>query len=361
MFGFEARGKVIPWSVITIKTDKERSVDNPQLYLEELLCQLKTLGPGFTLGMSRPWSLCDEYTSAQCARLVDVVGECRGTLARGTITTYRDIYYKDAVLYQTQAKATAVVNHFAKRVGLTPTDLGVVASQKGLIAGEGSLRVSSTSETQHFTYNEEPALIPRDVCALSASAIVILEKDAVFTQLMAYIRVNGFPVDNVIFVTGKGFPDQLTRNVSSVASDLPQRVFVDSDVYGVHIARCFPDATYGGVSILNCLLGMVDVTARERKMAANLIDDIDCRAMSKELQRGWVFNKKAEINVATPRAGTLGDPRTADVIAYLYSEILSWAQSFSTVVAAWPVLATPGSEVATTESSPGQKRHKNAQ
>ena len=263
--------------------------------LDNLGQTLQTGGVCFELQTC--WSLIDEHTLAKCAMLVKIVRSCLKIVSIPAITTYRDIFYQDVRLYQSQARATAVIQQFSKQVGVDPITFGVMASQKGLMGGAGN--IITTNGSVQVDNGRGVQLIPSNIVRLdNVNLIVAFEKDAILSKFLYHSRNLALP-SNILYVSGKGFPDKVTQNLSHIAQaqGIPQIVFVDLDVYGLMISQCYAGAAYAGVEIISYNRGWVDTNNRERVLAANFMANVKDEIKRRELQRGWIVNKKAELNL----------------------------------------------------------------
>ncbi|KAI0464613.1 hypothetical protein LJB42_002232 [Komagataella kurtzmanii] len=180
-----------------------------------------------------------------------------------TVTTRRDLYYKDVALFRNQATIDALIEQLCDSLGVKGSDLGVFPSQKGLIFGSISIIYKdlvgkeccyqlSSSEKSQLT----PNWFSNDVEILSVRipptirCVIVLEKDAVFKRLCE----SSWAQDQYILVTGKGYPDHLTRQFLDLMmkhTSLKVYGFFDSDIYGLLIANTYK---YGTSQDLNKML-----------------------------------------------------------------------------------------------------------
>lgn len=254
----------------------------------------------------------------------------------GVIATRRDIYYQDVDLFKSQVIVDAVIALFCKSLQFTPMQLGAVAAQKGLLFGsidclsDGGELISSLEKAPHT-----PCLIPRlnNVSRIMSrkpiSSIIIVEKEAVFTSLLQSKKYGSLD-SNSIILTGKGYPDLLTKDFTRILIssniEVPVICMVDLDPFGMAIMKNYRDHGKGlrgknpaqriklsATSLLdffrpsdgssNCL----DLNLRDFSIAKRLIcdfqngfdydDEKDLRFLS-ECQRMLFFGKKAELDLA---------------------------------------------------------------
>lgn len=236
-------------------------------------------------------------------------------------TTKRDLYYQDVGLFQkSQAFADELIECVAGSLGLNAeNDLKVFASQKGLIYGNMPFRRGNV------VFNlDEPVLIPRSnelEFVGPPCGIVVIEKEAIFKSFCKYIQHMEL---KLLAITGKGFPDNLTKQyvgkLGQMYPNVPILAFVDSDVYGLSICKNYkysknfeiqlcPLLTLAGVFLLDYSSGWLDISIRDWRMMCNFIRDIkllqnrepqQLRELNKwhrELTRGLMLFKKSEMNI----------------------------------------------------------------
>lgn len=193
-----------------------------------------------TVSMTFPSLTAEEST--RFARYLKLLKLIRDNIASQRQTTKRQLYYTDVALFSRQKIVDNYVDTISDCLGVSIETLGVVASQKGLIYGNFSFTYRGT----RFKISERagPALIP--LVSLNSveddfyfdspdpKEIIVLEKEAIFHHLCPRLKGHG-----IILITGKGFPDRLTKVflhfVTSHYSTVPARALVDSDVYGLMI------------------------------------------------------------------------------------------------------------------------------
>lgn len=172
--------------------------------------------------------------------------------------------------------------------------------------------------------DSDPVLIPRfSAHALSSPssqphAIVIIEKEAVFRCFCNHIKLNPSLYPPLLVVTGKGFPDNLTKQfVTSIHHQhpsVPLLGFVDSDVYGLNILRSYQfysqnyiPVQHAGVNLLHYSHGWLNISSLDHKLMISLLkklgdfsisaSSIDHHPWHRELTRGLLLRKKSEMNV----------------------------------------------------------------
>jgi meiotic recombination protein SPO11 len=258
------------------------------------------------------------------------------------IATRRDIYYQDVDLFVNQRNIDSIVSVICTSLQYKDYEIGAVAAQKGLFWGEVTLVNQGDDDDddtrQCFKSAENGVmLIPRlhNVEKIEVSDtieyVLIIEKEAVFNALCNYSGFNS----NRIMITGKGFPDVLTKTfVSRIARDNPGLMIwgiADLDPYGINILRQYKNGGAVNASLLkNELLEAIscpslkplrfsivdfignksslsDLNTREagiiisnfrkwRELKSTNDDDQFNSFARRELQRMMFFGKKCELN-----------------------------------------------------------------
>ena len=249
-------------------------------------------------------------------------------------------------MFQRQANVVQWLDIIRFNFKLSPRkSLNIIPAQKGLVyspfpiyiydnisAGKDEFQVQKQT-----VFPGKPCLIPffQDDANIKLETagncnLLIVEKEAVFTKLINnYQKLN----ENTILITGKGFPDFLTRlflkkleqNCSSLISSCS--IFTDADPYGISIALNYTHssantvynctmANYKGIRITQVLtqnngvhgkpIQLLSLNQRDYSLAKNLIvsltvnsKDIATSPLKKyiiECQREIFFQKKAEMN-----------------------------------------------------------------
>ncbi|PWN20990.1 DNA topoisomerase IV, alpha subunit [Microstroma glucosiphilum] len=178
-----------------------------------------------------------------------ILEEMHCALHAGRVVTKRDIYYRAPALFGSQAAVDRLVDDIASQLGVRRSALGVTAASKGLIAGAASIRLidsdATSSEATVTLSHQHKTLIPNvdDISEIdtTSSWLLVVEKEAVFQTLVeAGITSGRTPgLGHGILVTGKGYPDLITREfLARISQDCPLLsilVLVDHDPFGLHI------------------------------------------------------------------------------------------------------------------------------
>lgn len=256
--------------------------------------------------------------------VVKTIKLMKSHLIQHKLTTVRDIFYMDVLLFATQARCKQALELVSHNLHSKLPDIGIVQSQKGLMYGNGIIYIDEVMTS--WDYCNDAMLIPLHTkCrAINIDLVVIIEKDAVFKWVCTYVQRNRLAY-NIIFITGKGFPDNCTKNfVQSmvVTGNCPILAFVDADVYGIYICKSFdiPSIHYGGMYLFDAIEQTLDIDHRERVLITNLLIKLvnDYSIVStiykRELTRNLFLSKKAELNVC-------GSNQDLQIINYLLSKI----------------------------------------
>ncbi|VDN51832.1 unnamed protein product [Dracunculus medinensis] len=147
--------------------------------------------------------------------------------------TKRDLFYEQKALYGIQRNLDKSITSICELIGVNRFKNNVLSSGRGLVVGslkiEYADRVVDCSITPfiltHFSRNIR--------FHSSAGFILIVEKDATFQKLIQEGFFSTF--SNAILVTGKGYPDVLTRLfLRRLVEDLhlPMYGLMDNDPHG---------------------------------------------------------------------------------------------------------------------------------
>lgn len=262
-----------------------------------------------------------EIEARKFAAVIKLLQSFIVNLEMGNSTTKRDIYYQDVDLFQkTQGYVNDLVEILSYSLGLSlEEDMKVFASQKGLVFSNMALKLGQT-----ISLLKEPILIPRDKTVSflgTPHSIVVVEKDAVFKSFCEHITQCDL---NLIVVTGKGFPDNLTKGFVEHLSRLypiaPVLGFMDSDVYGLGIFKSYlytkdlavlrcNNFHLAGAYLLEYTNGWLNLSIRDWRMmfgfikniklitAKSLLEYHELQKWHREMARGIFLFKKSELNV----------------------------------------------------------------
>ncbi|KAH3679604.1 hypothetical protein WICMUC_000836 [Wickerhamomyces mucosus] len=193
--------------------------------------------------------------------LIKIIEILISNLEKNHIATRRDIYYQDVELFGNQSIVDMLIETLCKSLGFSSHEIGAIPSQKGLFYGNIELiswdNSNSILVTKFHKIKNSPILIPRlqginEIKIIDdINFILVVEKEAVFNSL---INSKEFGQDsNSIIVTGKGYPDRLTKEFLSIISqtnpNIPIFAIVDFDPYGINIFKQYK--TGGKLDIVN--------------------------------------------------------------------------------------------------------------
>ncbi|PMD37215.1 DNA topoisomerase IV, alpha subunit [Hyaloscypha variabilis F] len=253
-------------------------------------------------------------------------------LVTGTVTTKRDMYYRDPELFVRQAAVDRYIDDIAYTFGVGRDALNVVAAAKGLVAGAFSIERKDGSKIYHCT-EPEGILIPPSIKDIAnvrlayVNWILVIEKEATFRTL----ATNQYWKDSVagkgILITAKGYPDIQTRQFLHLLSyqhpTIPIFALVDFDPDGISIMSTYkhgsmslahetnvavPSIRWLGVrscDFLNTeteIQGLLNLTARDRRVAVKMLAKcVDEEERDVEWKREFrvmlMLNVKAEIQI----------------------------------------------------------------
>lgn len=167
-------------------------------------------------------------TVKKFVQILRVMEELHKALTRGTVVTKRDIYYHSPVLFGSQSVVDRIVDDITALFEVRRSSLGVVAASKGLVAGAVSMALGTNEELLDASHLREMLIpdvetIERMICD-RAKWLLVVEKEAVFKTLLEEKMTQGNDrgIGQGVIVTGKGYPDLLTRDfVVRFALDCP--------------------------------------------------------------------------------------------------------------------------------------------
>lgn len=277
-------------------------------------------------------SVAAHQNSNRIAIMLSLLHTIRECIARKTTKTNRDVFYSNVELYGKQITVDRWINTIAQGFELTNRDsLNVIPAQKGLVFTTQEI-IIMTKDTEERINPFHSSLIPHmdqnSQCQILGAKsgpirLLVLEKEAVYNQFVNNVQYRSFHHDNCIIVTGKGYPDFLTRlflhrlQVSTTAID-HWEIYTDADPYGIDIAlkyvenakesyRC-DKLVHRGVFLFQLMsnhqrqVQYLPMTQRDTLIATRLLQRLtESKGSSittvQELQRQIFLQKKAEMNV----------------------------------------------------------------
>lgn len=184
------------------------------------------------------------------ARLFIALDTIHKLNVRGRTATQRELFYRaaaegDGGLFKQQIQMDSAMRDAVGLLRIGRSHLGVLTTEKGLVAGALRLRPGhgaeagaamrsgagvAISEMLVGAKDEDLSIDPGVKCVL------VVEKDTFFRHLLRGHLLAAIPM---VLVTGRGYPDQLTRRLlqrlQRTAPELPQVYLGDFDPDGVNI------------------------------------------------------------------------------------------------------------------------------
>lgn len=238
-------------------------------------------------------------------------------LARGdSRSTIRDLYYSNVELYKDQRQVEYWLGVITQSFGLkSRQQLMVVPAQKGLVYTSLPMAVGkvvyATDTIELIPYMDEKCEVAL-VKAPGDIVVTVFEKEAVFNRVVQKHSTTKTGQHH-IFVTGKGYPDSLTKKFLAMLVQWGQRtgssitfeLYVDADPDGVAIALNYINhcgaqhIRYKGITLPRLIAmrtQLLDLTQRELLLARNMLLKRPGPGIATQLQRQLFFHKKGEMN-----------------------------------------------------------------
>ncbi|KAI1099572.1 DNA topoisomerase IV, alpha subunit [Jackrogersella minutella] len=175
--------------------------------------------------------------------LLQIIHICHEALVSGHVITKRNIYYQNPDLFGSQQYVDNLVDDIAFTFGVGRDALNIVAAYKGLIAGNITFTMKSayvidcSSDANGTLIPHAEALHRIDIG--ETKWVIIIEKEATFRGLAASRYFEASTAGPGILITGKGYPDLVTRQflhiIHSAFPRIPIHALVDFDPSGIDI------------------------------------------------------------------------------------------------------------------------------
>lgn len=183
-------------------------------------------------------SLTNRNTRRSFCLILHILTEIYKNLTHSTTCTKREIYYKCQEFFKTQEPVNRTVTTICTMLDVQEQDLGISASAKGLIVGD----VDIVFKNKEVVNCKRCQIVPQNSNDIKkfvtkAEFVLIVEKDTVFQKFMTDPQGKKF-CENIILITGKGYPDISTRLLVKRFNDLldiPIYILVDADPHGIEI------------------------------------------------------------------------------------------------------------------------------
>ncbi|SMN21469.1 similar to Saccharomyces cerevisiae YHL022C SPO11 Meiosis-specific protein [Maudiozyma saulgeensis] len=243
-------------------------------------------------------------------------------------STIRDIFYSNVELYQNQKNVVYWLEIIAKNFKLKSRDkLNIVAAQKGLLYSTTHILVTSNLKNIYSINRDTIELIPyideSSIIKLNPTVeynVIVFEKEAIFNKIVTNLVKISTVYENTIFITGKGYPDHLTKRFINrlliCNEQVKIKLYVDSDPEGVCIALNYinnctetKNIEYKGCTLVQLIkkrTQLMNLTHREISLSINMIHKIARKSqidrtntdngIVRQLQRQLFFFKKGEMN-----------------------------------------------------------------
>ncbi|KAI2778212.1 DNA topoisomerase IV, alpha subunit [Daldinia loculata] len=195
-------------------------------------------------------------TEAEAKRftcVLQILHLCYEALISDHVITKRNIYYQNPDLFGSQQYVDNLVDDIAFTFGVGRDALSVVAAYKGLIAG-GVIITLKNHSVLDCSSDNNGTLIPhakaiRRIDIGETKWIMVIEKEATFRGLAAsgYYGLSDGGIG--VLVTGKGYPDLVTRQflhlLHSSFPQVPIYALVDFDPSGIAIMLTYKCGSQG--------------------------------------------------------------------------------------------------------------------
>lgn len=280
----------------------------------------------------KPSRLC-QYNIRNMAILLTLLSTIKERYSSGHTSTVRDIFYSNVELYRTQSTISHWLHIIATNFRLKEVNtLNIVPAQKGLVYSTIPLEFEENNSLKDGSVHLIPYINDRSMIKPMGPfgnnlIIRIFEKEAIFNKVAQSLTQNsegGLARSQEIIITGKGYPDTLTKTLVQRLNHLLKSqefwIYVDADPYGINIALSYftncphvERLQYKGVTIVQLIHKggqLLSMSPRDYCMARTTlgrvnksIDSSTTRIeaeaylpMRQELQRQLFLGKKGEMN-----------------------------------------------------------------
>ncbi len=194
-----------------------------------------------------------------------------------SMVTTRDVYYMNTKLF----KSTVTISNLLKKIAIwlkiQVSELPIQPSLKGKCFGMGIFHLDTGQQVDCSTTSH---LIPYSqnitMFKPTSKVLLIVEKDAVFQSLMESCLKGD--LNNIFIITGKGFPDnntkQFVKNYGSLFDTV--HVLVDMDPHGLCIyniyAKLVGQITFHLIDPPITNIPYIPLKPKDNKMLLNLLE-----------------------------------------------------------------------------------------
>lgn len=329
-----AHDKDISGTIDTILSLTKNSIEQHQ---QPVNIQIKTQNKSF-MSLKFPahglYSTVAAYNNSnRVAIMISLLHMIQKCITSNTIKTNRDVFYSNVELYGKQVTVDRWLNIISQGFELTNArdSLNVIPAQKGLVFTTQEIKVLTNGIEERinpFHSSLIPHMKQDSQCQIlrersGTTRLLVLEKEAVYNQFVNNMQPNSHSYDNFIIITGKGYPDFLTRlflhklQDSEIAIDYWE-MYTDADPYGIDIAMKYVENSkeaytcnklvHRGVFLFQLMLNhqtqvqYLPMTQRDTVFATRILQRLTEPTGSntttiQELRRQIFLQKKAEMNV----------------------------------------------------------------
>ncbi|CCC70633.1 hypothetical protein NCAS_0F01490 [Naumovozyma castellii] len=269
--------------------------------------------------------------SRKVAILFNILNTVKNRLENGQVSTIRDLYYSNVELYENQRNISFWLSILTRSFRLPSKDLlNIIPAQKGLIYSPIKIMVINNEKVQIITPFETtliPYLGDNTKIVLSKQAnvhinrVLVLEKEAIFSKLVSSRN------SDQILITGKGYPDFLTRKFLKLFHESEKEsiknwdIITDADPHGVNITFIYMQTNtylnYCGATLLQLInlnlkhlssaTQLLSLDQRDVSLTKTLLGRVSMQEVAQAsklkvaLQRQMFFQKKGEMNALYSR------------------------------------------------------------
>ncbi|CAF1523057.1 unnamed protein product, partial [Didymodactylos carnosus] len=193
----------------------------------------------------RQYDYVNEKDREKIVMYVNLLSTIHRLLTTKSFMNKREIYYSNVQLFKHQYISDKLIDNIQKHFNVDRQQLGIVASSKGLIAGNVKL-VNNNGVLIDCVQFQRGLLIPDQIEKIQIiqtdlQFVLIVEKDTVFQHLIDEGLFVKYP--KCCLVTGRGYPDHNTRqfllHLSLLYPDVPFYALMDCDIHGIAILSTY--------------------------------------------------------------------------------------------------------------------------
>ncbi|OAG33507.1 meiotic recombination protein SPO11 [Nematocida sp. ERTm5] len=145
--------------------------------------------------------------------------------------TVREVFYRCKRLFKEQKKVIKILGDIEKRLNIT---LNIISGYNGLLYGECKI-IKEAEEIIMKNISVIPRVRPGERVVTGAGVVIVVEKEAIFNDIIQEIENIENKVGKVLIVTGKGYPCTNTLMFLGVLSSVRIYGLFDCDPHGLSI------------------------------------------------------------------------------------------------------------------------------